>query len=107
MKNKMGILFLLAAAMLFSFAIAEAEELSSYHKLNIDPISKSKVGEKLVNEVLQFFHDAELAIENKNIDALMDLYSKNIRMKYMIKVQSRQPGTSCFPNSTHSRQYIT
>tara|TARA_B100000315_G_scaffold259397_1_gene315276 strand:- start:3213 stop:3761 length:549 start_codon:yes stop_codon:yes gene_type:complete len=78
MKIKLKTFFLLTIAILFSFAVAEADHpISKYHKLNFDPSSKNKVGDKLVNEIEHFFREAEIALETENIDVLMDLYSEN------------------------------
>lgn len=89
MKIKLKTFFLLAVAILFSLAVAEAVNLSNYHQLNIDPFSKDKVGDKLIKEIEQFFHEAEIALETENIDALMDLYSENyqngVHDKSMVK----------------------
>ena len=89
MKIKLKMFFLLAGAILFSFAVSEAAHLSSYHQLNIDPFSKDKVGDNLVNEIEQFFYQAETALETENIDDLMDLYSENyqsgVHNKSMVK----------------------
>jgi hypothetical protein len=57
-------------------AMAE-QALSEKYSMEIDPKSRERLGEQTYQEVLTFFHDAEVAIETKNIDALMDLYSEN------------------------------
>lgn len=56
-----------------------AEELSEYHALNIDPATRKKIGPEVVSEIVNFFKSAELAIENKQLAKLMDLYSNNYK----------------------------
>lgn len=56
---------------------ANAVHLSEQHSLNFDSSSRTVIGEKNFKEISQFFHDAEVAIETKNMEALMDLYSDN------------------------------
>jgi hypothetical protein len=43
----------------------------------MDPFSSKIVGEQVQGEILKFFHDAEVAIENERLDDLMALYSDN------------------------------
>lgn len=60
-------------------AIAGPLDLSEHHVINIDPHSREMVGDKVVNEILDFFHAAEKAVEKKDLDNLMSLYSENYR----------------------------
>ncbi len=52
---------------------------SEHHVITIDKQSKKAVGEKTWKEILQFFDDAETAIESKNLEMLMNLYSDNYK----------------------------
>ena len=79
MKIKLEMFFLLAVAILFSFAIAEADHPLAKYKITIDPSSIDLVGEKIMHEIEQFFADAELAIETQNMEALMGLYSERYK----------------------------
>ena len=79
MKIKLEMFFLLAVAILFSFAIAEADHPLSKYKIKINPSSVDLVGEKTMHEIEQFFGDAELAIETQNMKALMGLYSERYK----------------------------
>ncbi|MDX8403251.1 MAG: hypothetical protein R8K54_02445 [Mariprofundaceae bacterium] len=45
--------------------------------MEVDPAAKQQLGEKTFNEVMTFFHTAEKAIETKDLDSLMGLYSEN------------------------------
>jgi len=71
-------LLLVFTLFLLNFAQpAQAGHLSGNHSITLDPFSSKVVGEKVKNEILQFFHDAEMAIENEDLDGLMALYSDN------------------------------
>jgi len=58
---------------------SSALELSDQHVINIDPVSKKMIGEKVWGEIHEFFTKAEVAIETENMSALMDLYSDNYK----------------------------
>ncbi|MBQ62741.1 MAG: hypothetical protein CMQ19_11795 [Gammaproteobacteria bacterium] len=58
-------------------AIGNEPKLSERYAMEIDSASKEKLGDSTYSAIMTFFHDAEVAIETKNIDALMDLYSEN------------------------------
>ncbi len=45
--------------------------------MEVDPAAKQQLGEKTFSEVMMFFHEAEKAIETKDLKALMDLYAEN------------------------------
>lgn len=60
-------------------AIAVEHSLSDRYAMEVDPAAKQKLGEKTFNEVMAFFHAAEKAIETKDLEALMDLYSEDYR----------------------------
>ncbi len=51
------------------------EHLSQNYTLNIDPHMKTTAGKELFEEVMSFFDEAEVAIEAKDLDKLMTLYS--------------------------------
>jgi ketosteroid isomerase-like protein len=52
-------------------------EYSDRFSIEVDQAGKEMVGEETFNEVMAFFHDAEKAIETKDLKALMGLYSDN------------------------------
>lgn len=68
----------LVAAFLFA-GVANADEhrFSDKYSMEIDPAAKEKLGEQTFNEVSAFFHAAEKAIETRDLEALMALYSDN------------------------------
>ena len=81
-KNKKGSLTLLAAlaaavGLLVFAGFASAFHFSDHHAMNFDAESKKMVNEKTFKEISRFFHDSEKAIETKDLDALMALYSDN------------------------------
>lgn len=71
------IFFFVGLLSCYGVGFAGAVHLSERHTLNFDSNSKKMIGEKDFKEIHQFFHDAEAAIETKNMEALMDLYSDN------------------------------
>jgi predicted SnoaL-like aldol condensation-catalyzing enzyme len=58
-------------------ADAEDYKFSEQYSVEVDTAGKEMVGEETFNDVMEFFHDAEKAIETKNLTALMGLYSDN------------------------------
>lgn len=77
---------MLAAGILIAAAagVAGAKEAASHEKhysqnyiLNMDPRSAASVGKTAAEEVHAFFDEAERAIESKDLNALMALYSEN------------------------------
>jgi len=67
---------LLGACMFTGIAIGAEYKLSDRYAMEVDPAAKQQLGEKKFNEVMTFFHAAERAIETKDMDALMELYSE-------------------------------
>ena len=66
---------LIAASLFTGIASAEEHQLSDKYFMEVDPAAKQQLGEQTYNEVLTFFHSAEKAIETKDLEALMALYS--------------------------------
>lgn len=56
-------------------AAKHKEHLSQNYTLNIDPRMTTTAGKELFDEVMNFFDEAEMAIEAKDLDKLMTLYS--------------------------------
>lgn len=56
-------------------AIGEEYKLSDKHDLYVDYATEQQLGEQIFKELMVFFHDAEKAIETKDMNTLMDLYS--------------------------------
>jgi len=52
-------------------------KLSAEYDMYVDPAAKQQLGEQTFSEVMVFFHEAEKAIETKDLKALMDLYAEN------------------------------
>jgi ketosteroid isomerase-like protein len=67
---------LLGACLCAGSAIAMEHKLSDKYAMEVDPTAKATLGEKRFNEVMAFFHAAEKAIETKDLEALMELYSE-------------------------------
>jgi len=72
-----GAPFLIAAFLFTGAAFGEEHKFSDHYSTNVDPVAKQKLGEQTYKEVMMFFHEAEKAVETKNLEALMDLYSEN------------------------------
>lgn len=92
--NRLAIMFgapILIAAFLFTGAAMGSEHrLSDKYSLEVDPVAKQKLGEQTFNEVMMFFQAAEKAVETKNLEALMELYSDNYSNGIHDKKAARQ-----------------
>ena|SRR3989338_2593508 len=79
--NRLAIVFgapILIAIFLFTgVAMGSEHSLSDKYSLEVDPVAKQKLGEETFNEVMVFFQAAEKAVETKDLEALMELYSDN------------------------------
>ena len=60
-----------------SNAVAAQPTLSDQYSMEVDPESRTRLGDEVYQQVMGFFHDAELAIETQDLDSLMELYSDN------------------------------
>lgn len=68
---------LMAVSLFASNAIGGEYQIKDKYFMEVDPAAKQQLGEQAFNEVMMFFHAAEKAIETKNLEALMALYSDN------------------------------
>jgi hypothetical protein len=68
---------IITITMVINSAVAVEPKLSEKYSMEIDPEARVQLGDSTFNQVMAFFHNAEVAIETKDIDALMDLYSEN------------------------------
>ena len=59
------------------FAIGAEHKLSDKYAMEVEPSAKQQLGAQTYSEVMAFFHEAEKAIETKDIKTLMSLYSEN------------------------------
>ncbi len=75
----MAIFLTVAFVMPFEATFADQHRLSDRHKMEVDNSVKEHLGEKAANEVISFFHNAEMAIQSRDIEALMALYSDGYR----------------------------
>ena len=79
--NRMAIMcgtsILIAASLFTGVASGTEHRLSDKYSMEVDPAAKQQLGEQTFDEVMMFFHAAEKAIETKNLEALMELYSDN------------------------------
>lgn len=72
-----GAPILIAVSLFTGAANGEEHQISDKYSMEVDPAAKQKLGEQTFNEVMVFFHAAEKAIETKDLEALMELYSDN------------------------------
>ena len=72
-----GTCVFIATALFTGVASGAEHQFSEKYSMMVDPDAKQKLGEQTYNEVMTFFHAAETAIETKNLEALMELYSDN------------------------------
>jgi ketosteroid isomerase-like protein len=70
---------LIGVLLVTGVANGEQHSFSDKYSMKVDPAAKQQLGEEAFNEVMAFFHAAEKAIETKDLEALMDLYSENYR----------------------------
>ena len=75
-STSMSTVTLMILCLMVGSATAEPT-FSERYSMEVDPQAKEQLGELTYNEVMSFFHNAEKAIETKDIDALMELYSDN------------------------------
>jgi len=87
-----GTAFFLTVAFVLSFeaTFADQHRLSDRHKMEVDNSVKEQLGEKTANEVIAFFHNAEMAIQSRDIEALMVLYSDGYRDGVHDKASARR-----------------
>jgi len=73
------IIYALFGACLFAgeSVAAQADPLSDQYAMQVDPAAKQQLGQERYQELMAFFHAAETAIETRNLEALMALYSDN------------------------------
>ncbi len=72
-----GVSILIAASLFTDVASGAEHQLSDKYFMEVDPAAKQKLGEQTFNEVMAFFHAAENAIETRDLETLMELYSDN------------------------------
>lgn len=72
-----GASILIAASIFTGTASGTEHQLSDKYSMEVDPAAKQQLGEQTYNDVMTFFHAAEKAIEAKDLEALMALYSDN------------------------------
>lgn len=70
-----GASIVIAASIFTGNANGVEPQLSDKYSVHVDPAAKQQLGEKTFNEVMTFFDSAEKAIETKDIESLMALYS--------------------------------
>lgn len=70
-----GAIILITASLFTGVASGEEHRLSDKYSMEVDPAAKQQLGEQTFNEVMMFFNSAEKAIETKDLEALMALYS--------------------------------
>jgi predicted SnoaL-like aldol condensation-catalyzing enzyme len=75
----MAIFLTVALALPTGSTFADQHRLSDRHQMKIDNSIKEHLGEKTAKEVVSFFQNAETAIQSRNIEALMALYSDGYR----------------------------
>jgi len=94
--------------------VAQEAELSDHFSMVLQPPATGlAIEESEVDQIVEFFHKAERAIESKNIDALMSLYSErytNLRngdKKFAEKIWNRIFASFDDISSRHSMQLIS
>ncbi len=72
----MAVFLMLALA---TTTYADQHRLADRHKMEVDNSVRKHLGEKTAKDVITFFHTAEMAIQSRDLDALMALYSDGYR----------------------------
>jgi len=68
---------LIGCCLIAGTAIGAEYQLSDKYDMYVDPAAKQQLGDKRYSELMAFFHEAEKAIETKDLNALMSLYSES------------------------------
>jgi ketosteroid isomerase-like protein len=74
-----AIILTIALAMSAGATFADQHRLADRHEMEVDDSIKEQLGEKTASEVMAFFHNAEMAIQSRDLEALMVLYSDGYR----------------------------
>ncbi len=70
-----------------SNAVAAQPTLSDQYSMEVDPESRTRLGDEVYQQVMGFFHDAELAIETQDLDSLMEHPIAEIREHFGIPAE--------------------
>lgn len=77
----------------------EKANLSDEYSMKFHASAKEKIGEAEYNEISNFFHKAEMAIETEDLESLMALYSERYRnLKKRDKKFAEEVWTKIFAN---------
>jgi hypothetical protein len=95
-QQVISIVVFIGIALLNTNSALAVQPLSERYSMEVDPAARERLGDSTFDEVMAFFHDAELAIETKNLDALMDLYSENYTDGEHDRTSARQIWTRIF-----------
>ena len=68
---------LIGVCFIAGVAIGAEHKLSDKFDMYVDYAAKQQLGEQTFSELMVFFHEAEKAIETKDLKALMGLYSES------------------------------
>lgn len=74
---KNAIAALIGVCFITGVAIGEEHKLSDEYDMYVDYAAKQQLGEQTFSELMAFFHEAEKAIETKDLDTLMGFYSES------------------------------
>ena len=90
MMIRRGALTCICLFVLFTGTAAADHKYSDVFSMKIDPAAKKTLGEKEFKSVMDFYHDAEKAIETKDLDALMARYSDHYQNGEHDKAAARE-----------------
>lgn len=68
---------LIGVCFIAGVAIGAEHKLADEFDIYVDHAAKQQLGEQTFSELMAFFHEAEKAIETKDLNTLMGLYSDN------------------------------
>ncbi len=77
--SALGLLMILMIASAMMFRPVEANATTSDTHVHFDQKSVKLVGEKVVGEIVAFYKEADAAMEAKDLDRLMSMYSESYK----------------------------
>lgn len=96
-----GVLICISLLVFLTGTAVAVHKYSDAFSIKIDPMMKKTLGEDAYKSVIDFYHEAEVAIEMKNLDALMSLYSDQYQNGEHNKAAARAIWSKIFDTFTN------
>lgn len=93
-------------------SLAADATLSDEYSMELNPSARQKIGEAEYQLLMDYFHEAERAIESKNLEGLMTLYSERYSNRKGNKKFAEEVWSKIFANfndlsAKHSMELLT